>query len=140
VSSNLWIPKHLKKGRKFVSVCFYRHLKSGRLLVGFPENFPAPNGFEKIVCRSAAEVDAMSARLRDQERRDEQMSEEQREVFEGPLREMIRKELVTRMMNARNDINREFCRFAIQKIDEETRRRKMKTETFMHCEAAEDGH
>jgi len=142
--TGLWIPDHLKPAHKPVNIVFWFSRKLNRINVGLPEQYPIPRvlvnlGFEKIVCRNAHDVDLWSQKLRDQERRDEEMTDEQREMFEGPLRAELRKELVSKMMNSRNAINRDFCRAALQKMDEDEARRKVKRESFMHVEAAEDG-
>lgn len=142
--SNLWVPKHLRPAVKRIAVVFYHNPTTQRIIVGFPDNFPVPPsfakaGFQKIVCTSAHELEIWSQKLRDQERRDEEMTDEQREAFEGPIRAWARQELVTSFMNARNAINKEFCRFALNKFDEDERRRKMKKESFMHIEGFESG-
>ena len=139
-SAGIWIPSYIKPGRKFVNVVFYFNRAQDRIMVGFPENFPAPAGFEKIVCRSAAEVDKWDRKMRDQEKRDAEMSDEQREAVEGPMRDYARKELTRLMLNARNNLNREFCRVALQKLDDDDKRRKMKRESFMHIAGFENGH
>ena len=139
-NSGLWVPRTLPQAKKTVSVVFYYSKKLDRVLVGFPENFPAPKGFLKIVCTTAAEVDRWSAKLRAQEKREDDLTEEQREAVEGPIRAYARAELHRLMANARNALNRDFCRSALAKMDEDENRRKMKKESFMHCEAAEDGH
>lgn len=142
--SGLWIPKHLRPANKPVNVVFY-HSKTidaangGRVMVGFPEQFPAPKGFVKIVCRSAAEVEKWSEKLRQQERRDDQMTDEQREAVEGPIRDYARKQLLHLMANARNQVNRDFCKAALDLMDKDDAKRRMKRESFMHIEAAEDG-
>ncbi|PWT73822.1 MAG: hypothetical protein C5B60_07675 [Chloroflexi bacterium] len=138
-SSDVWVPKHLKPANKTVNMVFYYSQKLDRILVGFPENYPAPFGFQKIVCRSAHEVEKWSERLRQQERRDDEMKDEEREAIEAPLREYARKELQHLMANARNNVNRDFCRQALQRIDEMERKNKMKTVRFMHAEGFEDG-
>lgn len=138
-ASSLWIPQHLRPAQKRISVVFYHHVKLDRVLVGFPESFPAPKGFLKIVCTTAAEVDRWSAKLRAQERREEAMTDEQREAVEGPIRACARQELQRLMANARNQINKDFCRAALAKMDEDEKRRKMKTTSFMHAEGFEDG-
>lgn len=135
----LWIPRHLKPAVKRTRVVFYYQPKLDRVLVGFPENFPAPAGFQKIVCETAAEVDRWSEKMRKQERRDEEMTDEQREAIEGPIRDAVRKEMVYRRDHARNQLNRDFCQFAIDRIDERARRRKMVKESYMHIEGHEDG-
>lgn len=143
-SSGLWIPKHLKGGRKAVSVVFWFSERLNRVQVGLPENYPVPIvlanlGFNKVVCRSAHEVEIWSQKMRDQERRDEEMTDEQRDAFEGPLRAELRKELVSHMMNSRNAVNRDFCRAALNKMDDDEKRRKVKRDSWMHQEAAESG-
>lgn len=143
-ASNLWIPKHLRPAQKRLAVVFYVQPSSGRIEVGFPEMFPVPKslaqiGFQKVVCRTAADLELWSQKKRDQERRDEEMTDEQREAFEGPIRAWARQQLVTSYMNARNAINKEFCRQALEKLDEDEKRRKMKRESFMHIEGFESG-
>lgn len=135
----IWIPEHLKRARKPISVVFYYSRKFNRILVGFPEQFPAPEGFEKIVCTTAAEVDLWSNRLRLQEKMDEERTDEEREAIEGPIRDYVRKELVTKMLNARNEVNRAFCKFALDRLDEEANKRKMKRIAYMHQEGFEAG-
>jgi hypothetical protein len=143
-ASNLWVPKHLRPAVKRIAVVFYFNPTDKRIIVGFPDNFPVPPsfakaGYQKIVCTSAHELEIWSQKLRDQERRDEEMTDEQREAFEGPIRAWARQELVTAFMNARNAINKDFCRHALEKMDEDERRRKMKKISYMHQEAFEDG-
>ena len=138
--SNLWVPRHLRPARKPVRVVFYKHSTSGRIVVGFPENFPAPHGFEKIVCTTAHEVEQWSSRLRAQEKADEEMTDIQREMIEGPIREYARKELLHLRANARNQINRDFIDAALKRIDEKEKRGKMVRESAMHVEGYEEGH
>ncbi len=97
-------------------------------------------GYEKIVCRSAHQVEIWSQKMRDQERRESEQTDEQREAFEAPLRSLLRADLVTRMLNAKDAKNREFCRWSIEQIDKkEEERRKMKRESFQHIEGYESG-
>jgi hypothetical protein len=145
-AADLFIPKHLAKtSHKPLAIVFWFSRKVNRILVGLPEEHPVPPilrnlGFEKIVCRSAREVDKWSQKMRDQERRDEEMTDEQREAFEGPLRAELRKDLVWRMENSRNAINREFCRQALANMDAEEQKQKAKRESMMHVEGYEAGH
>ncbi len=140
----IWIPGQSRPAVKKISVVFYYQKSSGRIQVGFPEQFPLPQslkkiGFERVICRTAKEVELWDQKMRDQERRENEMTDEQREAIEGPVRAWARAELVTSMMNARNPVNREFCRSALEKLDEDERRRKMKRESFMHIVGFEDG-
>jgi transketolase len=114
------------------------------VIVGFPEQFPIPPawaklGYQKVVCRSAAEVDSWDKKLREQEKRESEMTYEQREAVEGPIRAYVRQELQHKMATSRNAINREFCRQALQKLDDDENRRRMKRESFMHIVGFEDG-
>lgn len=142
--TGLWIPDHLKPAHKPVNIVFWFSKRLNRINVGLPEQYPIPQvlvnlGFEKVVCRSAHEVDLWSQKLRDQERRDEEMTDEQREMFEGPLRAELRKELVHKMMHSRNQVNKDFCRAALARMDEDEERRKLKRISFQHIEGFEDG-
>jgi hypothetical protein len=138
--ADLWLPQHLKPAHKPVKVVFYFNKQINRIMVGFPEEFPAPHGFEKIVCQSANEVDIWSQKMRDQDRRDQEMSDEEREKVEGSIRQMARQELLHKMATARNQMNRDFCRWALEQMDlEDERRKATKRESYMHAEAYEDG-
>lgn len=142
---HIWVPSHMRRAEKKIAVVFYVHYQSKRILVGAPEEFPIPKllvnqGYQKAVARTSREVEIMSAMLRQQDARDEAMTDEERELIEGPARAAARQELQRLMANARNDFNREFCRAALAKLDadEELRRKTVKT-SFMHAEAFEDG-
>lgn len=143
-SSNLWIPQHLRPAQKRLAVVFYFQKSSGRIIVGFPDNFPIPPsfakvGFEKIVCRTASDLDLWDKKFREQEKREDEMTDEAREAFEGPIRAWARQELVTAYMNARNALNKTFCKMALDKLDEDEKRRKMTKESYMHVCGFEDG-
>lgn len=143
--SGLWLPRHLRPARKPIRVVFYHSKKLDRIEVGFPEQFPVPPvmvamGFEKVICTTAREVEKWSAKKRAQEKRDAEMTDEEREKFEGPIRDAIRKDLLHRMLTARNEVNREFCRYALAQLDlQEARARRVVRESFMHQEGFEDG-
>lgn len=139
--SGIWVPKAVvKPGYKFTNVVFYVHAVSKRILVGFPEPFPAPDGFWKVVARNAREVEIMSEKMRDQDRRDQQMSDEEREAFEAPIRAWARGQLHHAMANSRNQINRDFCKAALARMDEDdAKRARNKKESYMHIEGYEDG-
>jgi|WetSurMetagenome_2_1015567.scaffolds.fasta_scaffold26628_4 hypothetical protein len=137
--SRLWIPRRLKPVVKRIRVVFYRHIKMNRIMVGFPEEFPAPKGCEKIICETAKEVELWSGRMREQEKRDEERTDEEREFVEGQMRDYVRKELIAKMMTSKNALNRDFCRQALERLDEQQKKRKIVRESYMHAEAYEDG-
>ncbi len=140
--SRLWLPSHLRPARKATRVVFYKWRIAPdryRYTVGMPEQYPAPKGAEKIVCESAADVDKYDKILREQDKFEHEMTEAQREEFEGPIRAHLRAELHHRMVNSKNAINREFCRLAIQKMDEYEAQQKEKRESFQHIVGYEEG-
>ena len=143
-SPNLWIPSHLKAARKLIRVVFYVNRQLDRVEVGAPEQFGLPMvlarlGWEKVVCETAHEVELYSEKKRRQDLRDAERSEEDREKIEGPIRDAIRKDLYNRMMMSKNQLNKDFCFYALKKLDEQEKMRKEKIESWMHSEAAEDG-
>lgn len=139
--ADLWLPQHLRPAVKRTRVVFYWNATTDHVLVGFPEQFPCSHrGYQKIVCQNAAEVDKWDKKLRDQERRTEEMTDEQREAVEGPMRRYARAELYQKMVNSRNEINRQFCRHAIEQIDKyEEQLKNKKVESFQHIVGFEDG-
>lgn len=142
---DLWIPSKYKQAQKKIAIVFYYQPSTGHITPGFPDEFPLPpilaqEGFQKIVCRTAQEVDIWDKKCREQEAREQEMSDEQREAVEGPIRRMVRQELTNKMMNSSNALNREFCRQALLKLDEQEERLKMKRESFQHVVGYEDGH
>lgn len=145
-AGSIWIPGKPKPARKFIAIVFWFSKKLNHIRVGAPEFYPIPRnlvllGYEQIVCRTAHDVDRWSQKLRDQERRQREQSDAQRDAFEGPILTKMRDDLHHQMANARNAINREFVRQALVKLDEyQDRRLKEKIESYMHVEAAEDGH
>jgi hypothetical protein len=138
--SNLIIPAHMKTARQHIRIVFYRYPKlNNRLTVGFPDNFPAPPGAEKIVCTTAREVEKYSQMIRDQEKIEQEMSEYERELIEGPMRAYVRAELRHRMENSDNQINRDFCAYALKQLDEKEEKGRTIRESHMHIEAHEQG-
>ena len=141
----LWIPEKLKPAKKVVNIVFWYSRKLDHIRVGAPEWFPIPEnlvmlGYQQIVCRTAFDVDKWSQKLRDQERRERERSDEQRDAFEGPILKKMRDDLHHQMANARNSINRDFCRKALEQLDQyQDRRLKEKIESIMHVEGFEDG-
>jgi hypothetical protein len=138
--AELIIPAHLKPARQRINVVFYRYPKlNNRIEMGFPENFPAPPGAEKIVCTTAREAEKYSSLMREQEKIDAEMSEIDRERVEGPMRDYVRKDLQHRLANATDQVNRDFLRFALAQIEEKEKRGKEIRESHLHAEGYEHG-
>ena len=106
---------------------------------GLPENIPAPRGFEKIVCGSAMEAERYSSLQRNQERIEHRRTQEQRGDIEGSFADEIRSEMRTKMANARNNLNKDFMRRAIERMDGKTDPTRFERESFLHSEGYEQG-
>lgn len=132
-------PLRPRNAQMDVKIVFYKHIATGRITVGFPEQFPAPTGSEKIICNHASDVERWSSLMRQQDKEREEMTDIERELFEAPIRAEHRKELQHLAANARNQLNRDFCLFAIKKIDEADARGKTIRDSYMHVEAFEAG-
>lgn len=123
-----------------IKVVFYKHVATGRYSIGFPDQFPAPAGYEKIVCNHAYEVEKWDKVLRFQEANDRERTAEEREKVEGPMRDHLRSLLRQGKSNARNQLNRDFCDQSLQRLDiAETERKKETVESYMHVAAFEEG-
>ena len=120
-------------------IVFWYDGTCGEIRMGLPEQFPAPMGFEKIVCNSAHEAEAWSERMRKWESVKQQMEDEQREMIEGPIRANLRSYMQHQMANARNNMNREFLRRHLELYDKRPDKTKMQRESYLHSEAYERG-
>lgn len=118
---------------------FYYNGTTGEICGGLPEQYPAPHGFEKFVCTSAHEAEIWSERQRKWEELKHNMQQEQRELIEGPMREQMRGHMRNLMANARNNLNRDFLKRALETTDTEYGWRS-KRESYLHAEAFEKGH
>jgi hypothetical protein len=137
----LWIPKHLRPAVQRTKIVFYKWRKGGtiRYTVGASDDYPAPPGAEKIVCESAAEVEKYSQILRDQDAADDEMAEAERYEREEPIWQALRSDLQHKMLNSKNEINREFCRRALMEMDKAEAKRKEVRTSYMHVEGFEHG-
>lgn len=113
---------------------------TGEIRMGLPERYPAPYGFEKIVCNSAHDAEVWSERMRKQEAMKIQMEDEQREMIEGPIRSNLRNHILHQMANARNNLNREFLRRHLEIYDQRPDKTKMNRISYLHSEGYEKGH
>jgi hypothetical protein len=103
-----------------------------------PENVPVPRGYEKVVCNSVQEAEHWSERQRQWERVKHGKIQEDRQRIEEPIHQEIRSEMHNRMSNARNSVNREFMRRAIETSDAKHSPWKYDRESYLHSEAFED--
>lgn len=112
---------------------------TGEILMGLPEQFAAPVGYEKIVCNTAREAELWSGRLRVWEGIKEEIGHLARKQRQQPIRESIMSEMRHNMANARNNINKDFMRRAIEKADKATDPLDYRRESMLHAEGYEKG-
>lgn len=81
---------------------------TGEIIMGLPECYAAPPGFEKIVCQTAMQAEKWSARMRVWEEAKEQLAQSyQRHQEERQYNETL-SEFNHKIANARNQLNRDF--------------------------------
>lgn len=94
-----------------------------------------PDGFQRILCYHAHEVDFWSKKLRDQEILLHQMEEEKRKVVEDAIEKASIDELRQGLRNSTDSVNKQFMARALEKAQERRDRRKPWTiEPVMACE------
>ena len=116
---------------------FYRDA-SGKLMAGLPENIPAPKGYQRIVCNTAAEAERYSELQRRQEQVEHRRQQEQRGAVEAEFIGQIRSDRRTLMANARDNKNRDFLRRAEQMSEGRRDPTAYERESYLHAEAFED--
>jgi len=130
-----WASSTAQLGKKPV---FYRD-GSGAILTGMPENLPAPRGYEKIVCNNVREAERYSEMQRQQERVSHGRQREERGAVEAQFQAEIRSEMTTKMLNARNNVNREFMRRALENNAQRGDPTAYERESYLHAEGFEQG-
>ncbi len=112
---------------------------TGEILMGLPERFAAPVGYEKIVCNTAKEAELWSGRMRVWEGVKEQIGNLVRKQRQQPIRDGIMSEMRHNMANARDNTNREFMRRAIEKAENTEDPLDYKRVSYLHAEGFEQG-
>jgi hypothetical protein len=120
-------------------IVFWLDTLNGQIKMGLPEEYPAPDFHEKIICNTAHEAEWWSEKMRQQEIRKQQMEDAEREEVEGRIRKQSRDHIYHLMANARNNVNREFLRRHLELYEQRPDRTQMHTESYLHAEAYEKG-
>jgi hypothetical protein len=108
---------------------------TGEIIQGMPEEYAAPPGFEKVVCRSTAEAERWSGRMRVWEKAKEEIAQAYQRARESEQVEQIRSQMRTNIANARNQVNRDFAIQALQNFDKRYEDRfAMERTSFLHSE------
>ena len=109
---------------------------TGEIIMGLPEQYAAPPGFEKVVCTSTAAAEKWSARMRKWEETKEEIAQMyQRHQEEKQFKDVL-SDMDNKIANARDNINRDFMiqarANAVKRYED---RFAMKRESFLHSEA-----
>lgn len=135
--SNLILPRQYVQMAK--PVVFWHSKKLDFIMLPASPIAPPPTGYERIECRHAHEVDTWSERLRRQEKRIREMTDEDRYSFEEPIRAHGIAELRKALSNCTDENNRLFILRSIQNIERKRAQAKIEhVETYMACEAKDN--
>ena len=122
-------------------VCYYFSNPSvyggtGEIIMGLPEQYAAPPGFEKIVCTSTAAAEKWSARMRKWEETKEEIAQMYQRHQEEKQFKAVLSDIDNKIANARDSINRDFMiqarANAVKRYED---RFAMTRESFLHSEA-----
>jgi hypothetical protein len=114
---------------------------TGEIIMGLPEQYAAPPGFEKIVCQTAMQAERWSARMRVWDEAKEKMAQAYQRHQEEKQIEAIRSEFRTKIANASNQINRDFMIQSLANFEKRYEDRfQWERESFLHSEAYEFGN
>jgi hypothetical protein len=134
--STLIVPRHLARPAHKPKIVFWHQPKTGFIMCPPSPVAPPPQGFQKIECQNAAEVDMWSRRLRRQEKRLHEMTEAERFEYEGRIQSDIIEEMKKCLAASNDTTNREFMAYFIRMAEEKREKRRMEViETWMACEA-----
>jgi hypothetical protein len=120
-------------------IVYWHDGTTGEIRQGLPDKYPAPYGFEKIVCNTAHDAELWSRRMRRWEELKQQMEDEQREMIEGPMRDNIRKHILHLASNARNNMNRDFLLMHLNNYEARPDLTKTQRVSYLHAEGFEQG-
>lgn len=114
---------------------------TGEIIMGLPECYAAPPGFEKIVCQTAMQAEKWSARMRVWEETKEKIAQAYQRHQEAEQVEAIRSEFRTKIANARNQINRDFLIQSLANFEKRYEDRfAMERTSFLHSEGYAANH
>lgn len=121
-------------------VVYWLNTINGDIKMGLPDNYPAPDFHEKIVCNTVWDLERWSQKMRDQERVRQQMDDDKRGAVEERIRGEIRSHFHNLMSNSRNNFNRDFLKRYLQKSDKlPNDPTRWNRESFLHIEGYENG-
>lgn len=122
------------------TIRFYGEPGTGEIIMGLPEQYAAPPGFEKIICQTAMQAEKWSSRMRVWDEAKEKIAQAyQRKQEENQVR-AIRSEMQQKIANASNSLNRDFMIRALENFDKRYEDKfQWERESFLHSEGYEFG-
>jgi hypothetical protein len=108
---------------------------TGEIIMGLPEQYAAPPGFEKIVCTSTAAAEKWSARMRKWEETKEEIAQAYRRHKEEEQVRQIRSDMNNNIRNAKNQVNRDFAIRALENFEKHYQESfEMERTSYLHSE------
>lgn len=134
-------PRVSHNAQMHTKIYFWHNPRTDHILQGAPPQFTfmMPPGYQCIECNHAHEAESWSARLNEQDKRIAEMTDYEREMIEGPMRADLRRELKTKIHQARNGINRMMLERALKELDKAEANGKTVRESYLHVEGFENG-
>jgi hypothetical protein len=128
------------------SVCYYfsnptvyhqGQQGTGEIIMGLPEAYAAPPGFEKIVCQTAMDAERWSSRMRVWDEAKEKIALMYQRQQEEKQYQDICREMTSKITSASNQVNRDFAIQAYENFKKhyEDRMQGMERTSFLHSEA-----
>lgn len=139
MASGLYLPRGTRNAQMARAIVYWHSPKLKHIILPADAVGPAPSGYQKIECKTSADVDLWSAKLRSQEKRLNEMNEQERYEFEEPIRAHMIQELEDNLKKAADPRNRMFLALSIERIKAKRQQAKQKYfESYMACEAQEN--
>lgn len=114
---------------------------TGEIIMGLPECYAAPPGFEKIVCQTAMQAEKWSARMRIWEETKEKLAQAYQRKKEEDFVRQQRSDMQHKIANASNQLNRDFMIRALENFDKRYEDRfAMERTSFLHAEGYSSNH
>jgi hypothetical protein len=133
-------PSCVKQAQMSKPVVFWHNKKRDHIMNAPGPDIKPPFGYQKIECVHAHEVDKWSSRLRAQEKRIREMSDEEFYLYEDAIRAEQIAELKKNLENSPDLVNRLFMKAAIEHAEKQREKARpvyIQRETYQACEAEE---
>jgi hypothetical protein len=140
LNDKILVPRSLKQAQMSKPIVFWHNKNRDHIMNAPGPDITPPSGYQRIECRHAHEVDTWSSRLRAQEKRIRDMSDEERYQYEDRLRHDMIEELRRNLAASNDETNRLFMQAAITHAEQQRERIRpvhIQRETYQACEAEE---